>query len=64
MKNAKKILTSLSKNLNGYESTSWLKSENSLLDGKSPAEVMLEGNPESVEKILDKEIKRIKSKKK
>jgi len=25
---------------------------------------MLEGNPESVERILDKEIKRIKSKKK
>ena len=36
MKNAKKILQSLSKNLNGYESTSWLKAENTLLDGNVP----------------------------
>ena len=65
MKNkAKNILSSLSKNLNGYESTSWLKSENELLGGKSPAELILEGNACSVEKILNQEIKRIKSKKK
>lgn len=64
MKNSQKILTHLSKSLNGYESTSWLKTENSLLDGKSPAELMLEGNSASVEKILHKEIKRLKSKKK
>lgn len=65
MKNqSRNILSSLSKNLNGYESTSWLKSENELLGGKTPAELMLEGDAGSVEKILNQEIKRIKSKKK
>lgn len=63
MKKNRTILTSLSKSLNGYESTTWLKTENKLLDGKSPAEVMLQGDPSSVEKILTQEIKRIKSKK-
>jgi hypothetical protein len=60
----KNILSSLSKNLNGYESTSWLKSENDLLNGKTPAEVILQGDALIVEKILPQEIKRIKSKKK
>jgi len=64
MKNNAAILKLLSKNLNGYESTCWLKSENELLDGKSPAEYMIEGKSSMVQKILPAEIKRIKSKKK
>lgn len=54
----------LSKSLNGYESTCWLKSENQLLDGQTPAECMLEGKGSDVERILPQEIKRIKSRKK
>jgi hypothetical protein len=57
------ILSSLSKSLNGYESTSWLKAPNQKLGGKSPAELMIQGESKSVEQILDQEIKRIKSKK-
>jgi hypothetical protein len=63
MKEAKKILAALSKNLNGYDSTCWLKSNNDLLDGKTPAELILEGRGAKVEEILPKEIKRIKNKK-
>ena len=64
MKESREILKTLSKNLSGYESTCWLKSENELLEGKSPADYMLEGKSSVVEKILPQEIKRIKSKKK
>ncbi len=64
MKNNHAILKMLSKSLNGYESTCWLKSENQLLDGQTPAECMLEGKGSDVEKILPQEIKRIKSRKK
>tara|TARA_E500000081_G_scaffold143605_1_gene163528 strand:- start:258 stop:458 length:201 start_codon:yes stop_codon:yes gene_type:complete len=63
MKEAKKILATLSKSLNGYDSTCWLKSTNELLGGKTPAELILEGRSSKVEAILPKEIERIKSKK-
>ncbi|MBN86830.1 MAG: hypothetical protein CL885_04835 [Dehalococcoidia bacterium] len=64
MRKSKNILLSLSKNLNGYESTNWLKTENELLGGKSPADLMLDGKSKCVERILPAEIKRIKSKRK
>jgi hypothetical protein len=64
VRKSKNILNCLSKNLNGYESTCWLKSENELLGGKSPADMMMEGKGREVEKILPKEMKRLKSKKK
>jgi hypothetical protein len=61
---SRNILEYLSKNLNGYESTCWLKAENEKLDGKSPAELMLEKQVHAVEKILNEEVARIKSKRK
>lgn len=64
MKKARSILTNLSQRLNGFESTKWLKASNDKLGGRSPAELMLEGNTKKVESILDAEIKRLKSKKK
>lgn len=64
MKNSHNILRTLSKSLNGYESTCWLKSENKLLNGQTPAECMLEGKASDVQRILPGEIKRIKSRKK
>ncbi len=64
VRKSRNILACLSKNLNGYESTCWLKAENELLGGKSPADLMLEGKTREVEKILPKEMKRLKSKKK
>jgi hypothetical protein len=64
VRKSKNILSCLSKNLNGYESTCWLKSENELLGGRSPADMMLEGKTKEVEKILLNEMKRLKSKKK
>jgi hypothetical protein len=63
MKQVKNILNTLSKNLNGYDSTCWLKANNELLNGKTPAELILDGKVSQVEKILPKEIKRIKDKK-
>ncbi len=57
------ILETLSKNLNSYQSTSWLKTENAKLNGSTPAELMMENKTEKVIKILPEEIKRIKSKK-
>ena len=63
MKQVKNILNALSKNLNGYDSTCWLKANNKLLDGKTPAELILDGKASQVEKILPREIKRIKDKK-
>jgi hypothetical protein len=57
------ILETLSKNLNPYQSTVWLKSENSRLGGFTPAELMLQNKSEKVAKILPEEIKRIKGKK-
>ena len=59
----KSILELLSKNLNSYQSTSWLKTENARLNGFSPAEMMMENKVEKVIKILPEEIQRIKSKK-
>lgn len=59
----KSILELLSKSLNSYQSTCWLKTENARLDGLSPAELMMENKPDKVIKILPEEIKRIKSKK-
>ena len=59
----KNILETLSKNLNSYQSTCWLKTENARLDGATPAELMMENKPDKVIKILPEEIKRIKSKK-
>lgn len=60
----KSILELLSKNLNSYQSTCWLKTENARLDGATPAELMMENKPDQVIKILPEEIKRIKSKNK
>ena len=60
----KSILELLSKNLNSYQSTCWLKTENERLNGFSPAEMMMENKTDRVIKILPAEIKRIKSKKK
>ena len=60
----KSILEILSQNLNSYQSTSWLKTENDKLDGSTPAELMLENESDKVIKILDEEIQRIKGKKK
>ena len=57
------ILQTLSENLNPYQSTVWLRSENARLDGATPAELMLKNKPEEVIKILPEEIKRIKQKK-
>lgn len=57
------ILELLSKNLNSYQSTSWLKTENARLNGSTPAEMMMENKVEKVIKILPEEIQRIKSKK-
>jgi len=57
------ILETLSKNLNSYQSTSWLKTENARLNGATPAELMMENQTDKVVKILPEEIKRIKSKK-
>lgn len=59
----KSILNLLSKSLNSYQSTCWLKTENARLDGFSPAELMMDNKPDKVIKILPEEIKRIKSKK-
>jgi len=64
VRKSRNILLDLSKSLNGYESTNWLKTENDLLGGKSPADLMLDGKAKRVEKILPSEIKRIKSKRK
>ena len=58
------ILETLSKNLNPYQSTVWLRSENAKLDGATPAELMLDNKSDKVVKILPEEIKRIKGKKK
>jgi len=60
----KSILEILSQNLNSYQSTRWLKTENDKLDGSTPAELMLENESDKVIKILDEEIQRIKGKKK
>jgi hypothetical protein len=57
------ILEALSKNLNTYQSTVWLKTENSKLNGETPADLMMDNKPEKVFKILHEEIKRIKGKK-
>jgi len=57
------ILEALSKNLNTYQSTVWLKTENSKLNGETPADLMMDNKPEKVFKILSEEIKRIKGKK-
>jgi hypothetical protein len=57
------ILETLSKNLNSYQSTCWLKTENAKLNGATPAELMMENKLDKVSKILPDEIKRIKSKK-
>lgn len=59
----KRILETLSKNLNSYQSTRWLKTENAKLNGATPAELMMENQQDEVFKILEEEIKRIKSKK-
>ena len=59
----KSILEMLSQNLNSYQSTRWLKTENERLNGSTPAELMMENQPEKVIKILPDEIKRIKSRK-
>ena len=59
----KSILETLSKNLNSYQSTSWLKTENARLNGFTPAELMMENKTDKVVKILPDEIKRIKGKK-
>ena len=56
------ILEYLSKNLNGYESTNWLKTENEKLNGQTPAELMMEKGNEQVEGILTSEVARIKRK--
>lgn len=61
---SRNILEYLSKNLNGYESTCWLKAENEKLDGKSPADLMLDKRNKPVEAILDEEVARIKRKRK
>ncbi len=59
----KSILETLSKNLNNYQSTVWLKTENAKLNGETPADLMMDNQPEKVFKILPDEIKRIKGKK-
>ena len=58
----KSILETLSKNLNNYQSTVWLKTENAKLNGEPPADLMMDNKPEKVFKILPEEIKRIKGK--
>lgn len=58
------ILETLSKNLNSYQSTCWLKTENVKLDGATPAELIMENNTAKLIKILPEEIDRIKNKKK
>ncbi len=60
----KSILETLSKNLNSYQSTCWLKAENAHLDGCTPAEMMMDNKTDKVIKILPEEIKRIKNKNK
>lgn len=57
----KSILEILSKNLNSYQSTKWLKTENERLDGSTPAELMLEDEVDKIIEILPEEIERIKS---
>ena len=59
----KSILETLSKNLNNYQSTVWLKTENAKLNSETPADLMMDNKPEKVFKILPEEIKRIKGKK-
>jgi len=54
------ILEFLSKNLNSYQSTRWLKSENEKLNGATPAELIMENKAEQVMEILHEEINRIK----
>ncbi|MBQ45654.1 MAG: hypothetical protein CMK37_08365 [Porticoccaceae bacterium] len=58
----KSILQLLSANLNCYQSTNWLKTENERLNGSTPAEMMLENKEDKVIKILPEEIARIKNK--
>lgn len=58
------ILQLLSQNLNSYQSTRWLKTENDKLDGATPASLMMENQVDEVIRILPEEIKRIKAKKK
>jgi hypothetical protein len=58
------ILQLLSQNLNSYQSTRWLKTENDKLDGATPAALMMENQVDEVIRILPEEIKRIKAKKK
>ena len=57
----KSILEILSKNLNSYQSTKWLKTENERLNGSTPAELMLEDDVDKIIEILPEEIERIKS---
>jgi len=57
------ILEFLSKNLNSYQSTCWLKTENEKLDGATPAELIMENKAEKLMQILPEEIERIKGKK-
>ena len=64
VKKSRNILANLSKRLNGFESTKWLKASNDKLGGSSPADLMLEGDTQKVELILESEIRRLKSKKK
>ena len=59
----KSILETLSKNLNNYQSTVWLKPETAKLNGETPADLMNDNKPENDFKILPEEIKRIKGKK-
>jgi len=57
------ILEFLSKNLNSYQSTCWLKTENEKLDGATPAEFIMENKADKLMKILPEEVERIKGKK-
>jgi len=57
------ILETLSKNLNSYQSTCWLKTENAKLNGATPAELMMENKTDKLARTLPDETKRIKSKK-
>ena len=52
----KRILETLSKNLNSYQSTCWLKTENAKLNGATPAELMMENKTDKAKTIWNMEV--------
>ena len=59
-------MLNLSKMYSSYDAACWLKRERRVLDGKSPADLMKEGDFKEVTQLLQTEVKykKLKTKKK